>query len=407
MNVIFIEPFFPKNQREFVRALHAVGARVIGVGEYPFDGFDDDLKKWLYHYEQVPSVVNEEAVTRTVKWIQERIPVQRLEATVEAHIMAAAHIREACGIPGTSVRTAFLCRDKPAMKEVLRQAGIPTAASVGAKSASDAWRFVQEHGYPLIVKPRDGAGAAGTYKCTNDAELTRAITESGLEHGKSVAIEEFIEGHEGFYDTITLHGSVVHEFATHYYPNVLEAMRTRWISPQFLTTNRIDNAEGYSEVKAMGRKVIEALGIDTSATHMEWFYGPKGLKFAEIGCRPPGVRCWDLYAQANEMDIYVEWAMAIVHGKTAQTTTRRYTAGIIALRADRDGVIDRYEGLEDVQKRFGEFIIDYHLPSPGAPAGTVEGGYMSGAWIRMKHTDYDELRKMLDTVGHTVKVKAR
>jgi hypothetical protein len=42
---------------------------------------------------------------------------------------------------------------------------------------------------------------------------------------------------------------------------------------------------------------------------MEWFFGPKGLKFSEIGCRPPGVGVWDLYAAANEIDIYREWAM--------------------------------------------------------------------------------------------------
>jgi SAM-dependent methyltransferase len=49
---------------------------------------------------------------------------------------------------------------------------------------------------------------------------------------------------------------------------------------------------------------IEVLGIETSATHMEWFYGPKGLKFSEIGCRPPGVRTWDLYNVGNDMDLY-------------------------------------------------------------------------------------------------------
>ena len=27
MNVIFVEPSFPQNQREFVRALHAAGAK--------------------------------------------------------------------------------------------------------------------------------------------------------------------------------------------------------------------------------------------------------------------------------------------------------------------------------------------------------------------------------------------
>ena len=96
----------------------------------------------------------------------------------------------------------------------------------------------------------------------------------------SVAVEEFIEGHEGFYDTISVGGRVLHDFVTHYYPNVLEAMRHRWISPQFVTTNRVDSAEGYNELKAMGSKVLRALDIGTSATHMEWFAGAKGLKFS-------------------------------------------------------------------------------------------------------------------------------
>ena len=45
--------------------------------------------------------------------------------------MAAARVREACGIPGTSVHTTYLCRDKPAMKEALRAAGVPCARSAG------------------------------------------------------------------------------------------------------------------------------------------------------------------------------------------------------------------------------------------------------------------------------------
>ena len=66
----------------------------------------------------------------------------------------------------------------------------------------------------------------------------------------------------------------------------------------------------------MGRRVMQALGIGTSATHMEWFFGPKGLKFSEIGCRPPGVGCWDLYCAGNDIDLYREWAEAVVYGRT-------------------------------------------------------------------------------------------
>ena len=406
MDVIFLEPCFPANQREFVRALHAVGARVTGIGERPKESLDPELRHWLTHYEQIGNVTSDDQVERVVRFVQSKVQVDRLEAVVEAHVLTAARVREKCGIPGTSVKTTFLCRDKPAMKEALRAAGVPCAQSIGSDDPEEIKAFVAKIGFPVIVKPRDAAGASGTWRADNGPELDRAMGAAGVGRGKGVAVEEFIEGHEGFYDTISIGGRVAHEFATHYYPGVLEAMRTRWISPQFITTNRI-GAEGYGEVKAMGQKVITALGIGTSATHMEWFAGPKGLKFSEIGCRPPGVRAWDLYAAANDFDIYREWAMAVVHGRTGQTLSRRFSAGIIALRPDRDGHIAGYEGIDEVHRRFGQFVLDQYLPAPGTPTQPVEAGYMANAWIRMRHPDYDTLRGMLDFVGQTAKVRAR
>ena len=407
MHVVLVEPSFPDNQKQFARGLHEVGATVIGIGERPKDWLDDDVKHWLTHYEQVPSVVDEGRLAETVQWLQQRAPVERLEATIEAHVMAAARVREALGIPGTSVQTAFLCRDKPAMKEVLRAAGIPCARSTGATSGAEIRAFADEVGFPIILKPSAGAGASGAERVDGPDQLQAAIDRSQVDQGAAVAVEEYIEGHEGFYDTITIDGDVVHEFVTHYYPNVLEAMRTRWISPQFVTTNRLDEAPAYAELKELGRAVVRALGIETSATHMEWFYGPKGLSFSEIGCRPPGVRAWDLYAAANDFDIYREWAAAIVHGRPSQSLSRRYSAGMIALRPDRDGAITGYDGLDAIQERYGEWVIDAHLPPAGTPTQPVEAGYMANAWARLRHPDYDTLRGMLDDVGRTVQVHAQ
>ena len=406
MHVVFVEPCFPANQKEFVRGLALTGATVSAVGERPKEALDDDLRRWLTHYEQGSTVVDPDVLERTVGWMTGRLHVDRLETTIEAHVMAAAEVRERLGIPGTSVRTAYLCRDKPAMKEVLRAGGVPCAASLGSGDADAILAFAREVGYPLVVKPRSGAGASGAERVDTDDQLREALERAGVGRGADVAVEEFIEGHEAFYDTITIGGRVAHEFITHYYPNVLEAMRTRWISPQFIATNRIESAGGYQPVLEMGRKVNGLLGIDTSATHMEWFVGPKGLRFSEIGCRPPGVRAWDLYAAANDIDIYHEWAMAVVSGRTVRKASRRFSAGIIALRPDRDGVIKGYEGLDEIQRRYGEWVMDAHLPPEGTPTQPVEAGYMANAWVRMKHPDFDELRAMLDAVGEVVQVRA-
>lgn len=405
MNIIFVEPAFPNNQREFVRGLHAAGATVIGIGERPEGYLDHEVRHWLSAYYQVRSVVDEEALSKAVRAVQDRVWVDRLEATIEAHIMPVAKVREATGIPGTSVQTAWLCRDKPAMKEALRKAGVPCAQSTRAESPQDARDFAAAVGYPLIIKPPAGAGASGTHRVDNDAELTRVIETSGLAAGLAVAIEEFIEGHEGFIDTLTINGEVAHEFITHYYPNVLEAMRTRWISPQMVATNRIDEA-GYQEVRQMARTVIEILDIGTSATHMEWFFGPKGLKFSEIGCRPPGVGQWDVYNAANEMDLYYEWANALTHGRVATSPSRRYSAGMIALRPDCDGRVAGYSGVDEIGRKYDDCVVAAHLPDPGTPTQPVEAGYMANAWMRVRHPDYDELRRIMNEIGETVQVHA-
>jgi hypothetical protein len=406
MNVIFVEPAFPANQREFVRGLAAAGATVVGVGERHIDELDGELKSWMLHYQQVGNVTDVGRLVDTVRGVQGRLWVDRLESTIEAHQMAAAQAREACTIPGTSVRTTYLCRDKPSMKEALRQAGVPTAQSTAASTAAEVRAFAQQVGFPLILKPRAAAGAAGTVRVDRDGELDQAFAQFGASGADSIAVEEFVEGHEAFYDTLCVDGRPVYDFASHYYPNVLEAMRERWISPQFICTNRIDSASDYAEVRDMGRRVIEALGIGTSATHMEWFYGPKGLRFSEIGCRPPGVRAWDLYGVGNDIDIYREWANTIVHGRVEQPLSRRLSAGIVALRPDRDGYITHYDGVDEIQRRFGEHIIDAYLPGSGTPTQPVEAGYMANAWVRMAHPDYDSLHAMLNAVGETVHVRA-
>ena len=406
MHVVFVEPRFPGNQKDFVRGLREAGAVVSAIGEGPAEGLGTELGSWLTHYIQVGSVCDEAEVLGVVGELHQHRPVDRLEATVEAHILPIARVREQLGIAGTSVKTAFLCRDKPAMKEALREAGVRTARSVGSGDLDEIVQFAGEVGYPVIVKPRAGAGASGTFRVEDKNELIELLGEQGVGRGAEVAVEEMVSGHEAFYDTLTIGGRVVHDFVTHYYPNVLEAMRSRWISPQFITTNRVDSSEAYGEVRAMGRKVIEVLGIDTSATHMEWFYGENGLMFSEIGCRPPGVRAWDLYASANDFDIYREWATCIVHGEPSQEPSRRYSAGIITLRPDKDGQISAYEGLDEIEATYGEWIIDMHVPPPGTPTQPVEAGYMANAWLRMRHPDYDELRRMLDTVGQTVQVRA-
>ena len=407
MHILVIAPNLPSNQREFVRALKGVGAVVTGIGDTNVEHLDEQLKGWLDFYERVPSLDDEDAVTEAVRRAQRRGPwVDRLEATLEGHVLMAARVRERTGIPGLSSQAVLLCRDKFRMKQFLRARGIPCAQNAAVSSAAEVRAFAEEVGYPVILKPRDGVGAVGTVRIDDAAGLARAVSEAGLDRRPTpMTMEEFISGHEGFYDTLTCNGAVVYEGICHYYPNVLEAMRTRELSPQILITNRMD-ASGYEPLRALGRRVIDTLGLSTAATHMEWFFGPRGLNFSEIGARPPACRLWDLYNYANDFDLYRAWAEAVALGRTAPQPSRRYAAGMISLRPNRDGRVKGYEGLDEIQKRYGPSIVKAHLPPPGSPTQPIEAGYLANAWVWARHTDYDQLRAMMDDIGATIQVLA-
>jgi formate-dependent phosphoribosylglycinamide formyltransferase (GAR transformylase) len=391
---------------ELARGLKQVGARVTGIGPTPSAArLAPGLRPWLDGWEPTASLTDARALVDAVRRASRRWSVDRIETGDETLVMPTAEARAMLGLPGLSTRSALLCRDKPAMKDALRAAGLPCAESAAVGSLAEIEAFAERVGYPLAVKPRAGLGGIGARRVDNSAELRSAAVALNVGGGGSAAVEEWIEGHEGFYDTLTIGGNVVHEFVAHYYPPVLQALADRRLSPQIAATNRVE-VSSYVELRQIGRKVIEALGIETAATHMEWFFGPKGLKVSEIGARPAGERIWDLYCVGNDLDLWREWAMAIVHGRPGARPSRRLATGSVQVRPDRDGRVAGYENLDEVLKAIKPYVFQWHLPRVGSATDPIYKGYLNNAWFRLRHPDYDELRRLMTMVGDRLRLRA-
>jgi hypothetical protein len=402
-HVVFVGPDIFSAYVEMVRGLKQAGAVVTGIGHTPKARLDERLKGWLDHYERVGNVMDPGTVFEALRQVDRLRSVDLVETGDESLIIPVAKVRESLGLPGLSVRSAMLCRDKPSMKAALRQAGVPCAASAAVSSKKELLAFAEREGFPLILKPRSALGSLGTFRVDNVMELEKAAVRLDVHKGASVAIEEFVEGHEGFYDTLAVDGEPVHEFISHYYPNVLEALEDRTCAPQIAATNRVD-VDAYSELRRMGRKVIEVLGIGTSATHMEWFYGPKGLKFSEIGARPPGERIWDLYSVGNDVDTWFEWAAITLHGRRAAAPSRRFATGSVQVRPPKDGTIAGYRHLDEVLGKIHPYLWGQRLPGPGTPTDPIYKGYLNNVWFRLKHPDYDALRELMTWVGQRLEI---
>ena len=70
---------------------------------------------------------------------------------------------------------------------------------------------------------------------------------------------------------------------------------------------------------------------------------------------------------------------------------------------DVRAVLPRYRQIDIAQHGLVPVVRGLQVPLGTQP---VEAGYMANAWIRMKHENYDELRRMLDIVGQTVRTRA-
>jgi phosphoribosylaminoimidazole carboxylase (NCAIR synthetase) len=404
MHVLFLAPDTHPYNHGFVRALKSLGVKVVAVGAQPEEQLRPAVRAQLDAYRQVAGHQHE-ALLVAARALADR-PFDRIETIDEPLVEPAARLREALGVPGLSVSTARLCRDKVAMKDFLRQHGIPCAQSAAVDGEAALRAFVERVGYPVIVKPISGYGALDTWRLATANDLDRLLDREPFRGGRRLAAEEFIDGHEGFFDTIVGAAGIHHDFAAHYYPGCLDANQHRWISPQIAVTNRIEQ-DGYRELRQVGHRVVELLGLRQAATHMEWFFGHKGLKFSELGARPAGEKIWDMYRVGNDFDVYREWALALLGKPVEQKPSRRLAVGSVQIRPDRDGRITGHEGVEQAFARCGKWIYEHELPKPGTPTKGLERGWLCNTWFRLSHPDYDELRRLMTFLGETVKTFAR
>ena len=397
MNILLLSPGYPSDMPEFTRGLAEAGARVFGVGDSPFDGLPPIVRRSLSEYIQVRSLWDETAV---IALLRERLRAQhldRVECLWEPGILLAARLRESFGIAGLGMEQAQRFRNKELMKQALDAAGIRTPRHVAARSVAAVWEAAEMIGLPIILKPIDGAGSADTYR-VNDVDELRAVLPR-LRHIDSVSVEEFVEGEEYTFDTITVNGKIAYYNIAWYRPRPLVARSNEWISPQVIALRDLEHPDLQAGVK-MGFDVIEAMQFDTGFTHMEWYRKADGeVVFGEIGARPPGAHQVDQMKYVCDFDVFREWANAVTQGRISEGIKPAYNVANIYKRARGTGRIKRIEGVEKLQQEFGQHVVWNTLQTVGSRRRDWRKTLVSDGFIMLRHTDLATTLEMADKVS--------
>jgi biotin carboxylase len=363
--VLMISPGYPAEMAFFTRGLRSAGAEVIGLGDQAAHALPDVARDALTHYVQVGSLAAEDQVAATVAELATRVRIDLVECLWEPYMLLAARLREQLGLPGLTVAQTVPFRDKERMKQLLDAAGLRTPWHVAAQTVAEVWAAAERTGYPLIVKPIDGAGSADTYRADSAAELDAILPM--VRHLPRVSVEEFVDAQEFTYDTICADGQVLFENICQYHPRPLLTKMHEWISPITLALRDLDEP-GLQGGRELGRAVLRTLGFRDGFTHMEWYRKADGeVVFGEIGARPPGARTVDVMNYATDTDLFAAWAQAVTQGRIDQPIERRYNAASIFKRASGAGRITHYDGLDQLLARYGEHVAAVELLPVGAP----------------------------------------
>jgi hypothetical protein len=401
-NVIFVAPYFMEATERFIQSATQVPHCRVGlVSCDPLTKLSAACgEKLAFHY-AVNDITTAELL-RGVQAIGKAMGrVDRLLGMLEQIQVPLGEIRDRLGIPGMGARVANQFRDKGVMKDVLRAAGVPTARHGVVDSVEAAQRVANEVGFPLIVKPPDGAGSKGTFRCENMQQLMELLPFSQPRPDQPLVMEEFIVGAEHSFDSVCIDGEIVWSSISHYSPSPLEVVREPWIQ-WCVMIPRETNQPRYEPIRKVAQSALNALEMETGLSHMEWFLRPEGtVAVSEVGARPPGAQFTTLMSWAHDMDLYQAWAELMIHGRF-QPPERKYAAGAAYLRGMGQGKVVQILGLKEIAHDLGPFVVEAKIPQAGqTPSGTYEGD----GYIIVRHPETQMVENMLKRIISSVRVQ--
>ena len=319
-NFVFISPNFPTNYWQFCHELKNNGMNVLGIGDQPYDELMPELKNSLTEYYKVGSMEDYDQMYRAVAYfIFKYGRIDYLESNNEYWLEQDARLRT-----DFHITTGFQASDIPRikykskMKEYYKKAGITTARYHLVKDLKGCKAFLKKVGYPVVVKPDNGVGAAATYKLRSDADLESFMETKPA--GVPYIMEEFVNAQVNSYDAIIDgEGNPIFEAGNVTVNSVMDVVNDKQESIFYIVK---DLAE---DVRAAGRATVKSFGVKNRFVHQEFFrlledneaLGKAGDVIGlEVNMRPSGGLTPDMINFARNTNVYKIWADMMTYGSS-------------------------------------------------------------------------------------------
>ncbi len=393
-NFVFLSPNFPANYWRFCAGLKKNGMRVLGIGDCPYDQLTQDLRDSLDEYYKVSDLGNYDEVFRGVAFLTYKYgKIDYLESNNEFWLERDAKLRTEFNITtGFKNEDMDRVKFKSKMKAYYKKAGIPTARYHLVTDLAGCKRFIKEVGYPVVVKPDNGVGAASTYRISTDEDLQNFFdTKDDVQY----VMEEFVDGEVRTYDAIIdFDGNPVLETGNVTVGSLMDVMNNADDSVFYIVKDLPE------AMKDVGRRTVKAFGVRGRYVHLEFFIlrrdqeglGKEGdILGLEVNMRPPGGISPDMENFANGVDTYQMWADVMAFNKSdMKMDYPHHFCGFCGRRDSKNYVLDHHA----VMERFGSKLVMAERVQP-ALAGIMGDQTYVGLY-ETEEEMFDVFRQMLE-----------
>lgn len=243
---------------------------------------------------EVPGFAYEE-MEAAVLALHGRLPIDAVLCLLDIRLIDAARLAERLRLPHISADKARLLRDKFSVRERLQACGIAQPDFALATSNEELKQAVARLGLPVLIKPADGYGSQNIVVLREPADLhplmsplenmlpSRADYGLGVMANDRILVENYMSGVLVGCDTLSVNGR-------HRMLGVNE--KIMFAPPSFAIRGGcfMPNSAQFAALEAYVCKVLDAVGFDWGATHMELMLTAQGPRVIEINPRLVGAK---------------------------------------------------------------------------------------------------------------------
>ncbi|MCD7808794.1 MAG: carbamoylphosphate synthase large subunit [Erysipelotrichaceae bacterium] len=352
MNFVYVSPTFPKNFYNFCDRLKNKGVNVLAIGDTPYDQLTEELKNAVTDYYQVVTMENYDEMVKAMGYFTFHYGhIDWLESNNEYWLEQDARLRTDFNIT-TGIHTNHIedikCKSK--MKAFYERAGVKTARYHMVSTLEEGLKFIEKVGYPVVVKPDNGVGAAKTYKISNEDELRAFYDEEPF---TQYIMEEFVNGLIVSFDGIANLNKDILFATSHVFPNPIMDVVNDMSSMYYYSVREIPE-----DLRKLGEACVKEFYTAGRCFHMEFFrlledkegLGKKGEIVAlEVNLRTPGGYTPDMMNYANDIDVYEIYADMVTKGYSEYDHHRPYHCVYCGRRDglnythNHDEIMNRYD----------------------------------------------------------------